>query len=166
VRWLVVASLGVVLLAGCTSDEGGSPEGSTGETTGRVPQPSATESLAASPSIESPSPTGEDVELTDLSGSWSGTWANTTPDQATGTFEIEWDQQGDALVGTITIDGTPCLSGGEITGRVNGPQIEFGVVSGEVEVSYTGVYDGQISMSGTYSTSCGDAEGSWEATRT
>ena len=92
--------------------------------------------------------------------------SNTTPNDSTGDFELAWTLQGGTLRGTITIDGSPCLDGGEITGVLTFDQIDFGVVSGQVEVAYTGTVDQNgKSMAGTYATSCGDAQGTWEATK-
>lgn len=101
-----------------------------------------------------------------LSGRWSGTWSNTTPDDSTGTFELDWKLDHSLLKGTIEIDGTPCLDGGNVTGALTFDQINFGAVSGQVEVAYTGTVDQNgKSMAGTYQTTCGDAHGTWEATR-
>ncbi len=68
------------------------------------------------------------------------------------------------MKGTITIAGTPCLSGGSVTGSLKGAAISFGVVAGRVQVSYDGTINGSR-MSGTYATDCGNARGDWEATK-
>ena len=79
---------------------------------------------------------------------------------------LDWKLDHGLLKGTIQIHGTPCLDGGEVTGALTLDQINFGVVSGQVEVAYTGTVDQNgKSMSGTYETTCGDAKGTWEATR-
>lgn len=102
----------------------------------------------------------------DLSGKWSGTWTNTTPDNSTGDFEIDWKLDHGQLRGTIVINGTPCLDGGNITGALALNVINFGAVSGQVEVDYTGRVDQNgKAMSGTYQTTCGNAQGTWEATK-
>ena len=64
------------------------------------------------------------------------------------------------------ITGTPCITGGTVSGTVTGSKISFGVVSGETQI----VYDGSISgttMQGTYvaPARCGDAKGSWTASK-
>jgi hypothetical protein len=120
----------------------------------------------SSPGGQSPTP-GQEKPEDDLSGTWAGTWANTTPDHSTGTFEIDWEQSVLSLEGTISISGTPCLTGGSISGAIDGQHISFGVVQGQVDVSYEGsVSDDGSEMSGTYSTDCGNARGSWKATKT
>jgi|KBSSwiStaDraftv2_1062776.scaffolds.fasta_scaffold137931_2 hypothetical protein len=119
--------------------------------------PTPASSTVASPTNQPPNSAG-------LSGTWTGTWGNQTPDQSTGTFTLTWSQNGNNLAGTITITGTPCLSGGSITGSVSGSTITFGAVQGEVEVKYSGSIAGQ-SMSGTYQTDCGNAKGTWNAVK-
>ena len=111
------------------------------------------------------SPTAAATAAGSLSGTWNGQWANSTPDDSTGTFTMEWIQQGSALAGTVTIEGTPCLTGGTMTGQLNGDQISFGVVQGEVTVNYSGVLKNDGSMAGTYETTCGNAQGTWQATK-
>ena len=57
------------------------------------------------------------------------------------------------------------MSGGRMTGEINGDQISFGVVQGEVTVEYSGVVNSDGSLAGTYNTSCGNAQGTWQATK-
>ncbi len=45
---------------------------------------------------------------------WSGTWANTSPDNATGSLEIVWTQDGSALQGVADHDGVSCFTAGGI----------------------------------------------------
>lgn len=117
----------------------------------------ATSATAAASATTSPTATG-------LTGAWPGEWQNTTPDASRGTFRIQWTQSGSALSGTITITGTPCLTGGSINGSLSGSALNFGVVTGQSQVSYTGTVSGNT-MSGTYTTSCGNAQGTWKATK-
>ena len=112
----------------------------------------------------SPSPPSES-DGSDLAGTWQGSWQSVKPDQSSGSFVLHWTQSGSSLTGSITINGTPCLNGGNISGEVNGDQITFGVVAGQVNVSYTGTLKGQDTISGSYSTDCGNASGDWTATR-
>ena len=116
------------------------------------------------PSTPPPATTPPTQAATGLSGTWSGHWANSVPDQSTGSFTISWTQSGDQLSGTIVINGTPCLTGGSITGTVHGSSITFGAVHGEVSVDYTGAVAGNT-MSGTYATDCGHARGAFTASK-
>lgn len=100
-----------------------------------------------------------------LGGQWTGTWADTSPDTSSGTFSLTWTQTGNNLAGTITVKGTPCLSGATVTGTINGSAISFGAVSGRITVTYDGSVSGN-KMQGTYSApTCGDAKGNWSATQ-
>ena len=82
-------------------------------------------------------------------------------------MSIEWEQSVSTLEGTSSIEGTPCLSGGTISGSIDGNDISFGAVQGQVEVSYEGTVSADGGeMSETYSTDCGNAKGSWDATKT
>ncbi len=165
----LVLALVVVLGAACGGGGGGTTSGVTGNqqaTTGptgptvATSPPTVTGVTGATGTTTSPPDLGAG-----LSGTWSGTWKNTTPDKAQGTFKLTWQQSGSVLTGTITIAGTPCLTGGHITGALNGSTISFGVVKGAVEVAYTGSVSG-TTMSGTYATSCGSAVGNWQAKKT
>lgn len=127
-----------------------------------LPAPTSQAPSATPTATATPSPTGA---LGDLSGTWSGNWADTSPDTAAGTFKVIWTQQGSTVSGTITISGTPCLSGGTVSGTISGSKITFGAVQGQRKVDYTGSVSG-TSMHGTYSApKCGNAVGNWNATQ-
>jgi hypothetical protein len=159
-RLLVVGACVAMIGGACTKSDGGGSTGSTGTT-----QTSGPTGSTGTTGISGPTGTTAQPEpISGLAGTWSGTWTNSTPDDATGTFELKWTQDGAKLDGTIQIDGTPCLTGGSITGKVRGDSINFGVVSGQVEVNYAGTVSGN-EMSGTYATSCGDASGDWQAVK-
>jgi hypothetical protein len=128
---------------------------------GNQTPPAATQTQTTPPA---PPPTTPPNQAAGLSGTWTGTWANSVPDHSTGAFTVVWTQSGANLSGTITITGTPCLTGGSITGTVGGSTISFGAVNGQVHVDYTGVISGST-MAGTYATDCGNARGSWQATK-
>lgn len=162
---VVVLACVALLATACTKSSTGNGGGGGGQPTGTGSvQPTASLQPSETPT-QSSSETGDPTPEGDLSGKWSGTWANSTPDTSTGTFELTWQQNGTALIGTIVIDGTPCLSGGAVTGKLRGSLISFGVVSGQVEVNYAGTFSGDT-MSGSYATSCGNAGGEWTATKT
>jgi hypothetical protein len=125
--------------------------------------PSPAPTPAPTPTAKpTPSPAPSETP-TDLNGTWTGTWQNSTPDQASGTFELTWARKASTMTGSIVIRGTPCLTGGSVSGTLSGAAISFGAVSGQVHVSYDGTIAGSH-MSGTYATSCGKARGTWEAT--
>jgi hypothetical protein len=94
---------------------------------------------------------------------WSGTWANTSPDNSTGSLEIVWTQDGSGLQGTLTMSGVACFTAGGIEGTVDGNQVTFQVLLRD-EVEFEGTIAGDR-VSGTFSLSCDGSEGTWEATR-
>jgi hypothetical protein len=94
---------------------------------------------------------------------WSGTWTNTSPDNATGSLGLEWAQQGTTLEGVVAMVGATCFGGGAMQGTIDGDKVAFEVVARD-SVSYEGTIVGD-SVSGTFSMSCDGSEGTWEATR-
>lgn len=169
---LRIAVVLVAVLLGATACASSGDSAATSSGPSRSPStvvvpPLATAS-AGSPSPSSPLPSpSPSAAAFDLTGDWSGTWANRTPDNSVGTFTISWTQEANGvLAGSIVIRGTPCLTGGTITGKLQGNLVSFGVVEGQAEVNYAGTVtlDGK-KMGGTYATPCGKAEGTWAATR-
>jgi hypothetical protein len=162
----VALAVVAVLSTACGGGGGGTTSGATGsQQTGPTGSTVATSPPTVTGVTGVTGATTAAPQGAKLSGTWSGTWKDTSPDTAEGTFKLTWQQSGPTLNGTITIAGTPCLSGGHIAGALNGSTISFGVVKGAVEVAYTGSVSG-TTMSGTYTTSCGNAQGNWEARRT
>ena len=149
-RSWIGAAVCVALLGACT-DSSSAGGGST-------------ESSTAAASSPMPSGAAGGTMISAVAGTWQGTWTNTSGGAASGTFQIDWQQQGSKLNGTIAITGTPCLAGGRITGNLDGDAIDFGVVSGAYKVNYKGSLSG-TTMSGTYSTDCGNSKGTWEASK-
>ena len=94
---------------------------------------------------------------------WTGTWTNTSPDNATGSLEIVWTQNGSALQGDLTMSGVACFTAGGIQGTVDGNAVTFQVLLRD-EVEFEGTIAGDR-VSGTFSVSCDGSEGTWEATR-
>src|SRR5439155_22296049 len=119
----VVAVLGTA----CGGGGGGTTSGATGsQQTGPTGPTSATSPpIVTGVTGVTGATTSPSDEGTKLSGTWSGTWKDTT-DPAEGTFKLTWQQSGPTLSGTITIAGTPCLGGGQIAGALNGSTISFG----------------------------------------
>jgi len=138
------------VLAGCSSSSSsfstvGSPvEGTGGNTTTSTPTSGGGSSSSA------------------LDGKWNGTWKDSAND--TGTFSVDFSQDGSSLNGTLSIAVT-CLDGAKVTGQVNGSSIEFGSVQGQCQVDYKGTINGD-QMSGTYDISgAGGLGGTWKASK-
>jgi hypothetical protein len=162
--WVVAGAAGLALLtmlAGCApaSPSSGSSASPSVEVSGEVstspaPEPSPTPS--ARPST---------TPLGSLSGTWKGTWTNETPFAAVGTFTLTWAQQGTKLYGALGVEGSNCLTAGNVTGTIAGNKISFGAVEGDVTIEYVGTVSDDDRMVGTYETDCGDASGTWTAIR-
>jgi hypothetical protein len=151
---ILLAALALATTAAACSDEPAVTSGPTGGSTG----PATTETTTTEETMPPPS------NAESLAGKWDGSWQNSSPDSSSGTFELEWQQDGDTLSGTIEVHGTGCFSEGSVDGTLNGSQIEFGIVSGGAKISYTGAVTAD-GLSGTYSANaaCGNAEGDWTA---
>ena len=148
-RWRLGVLVLTLLMATACSKSGGS-------TSSAVNQPSSQTTGSSSQ--------GAGSEF-DLSGTWAGEWVDTTPDNAIGGFTLTLTQVGSHLKGAIVVTGTSCLTGGKVTGTLNGDQISFGAVNGQASVDYTGAVTA-TTMNGTFKTSCGNAEGNWGAKKT
>ena len=163
---LGTASAGVLLvtLAACATTPSvvTAPSASPSETVTASTSPSPSNTPSSSPNT-SPSPPAS-ASLGALTGSWKGTWVNESPQTAVGTFTLSWAQQGNQLFGAIGVVGSTCLSGGNVTGTVNGTSLSFGAVEGNNMINYTGTYSGNT-MSGTYISACGNSKGSWSAVK-
>jgi hypothetical protein len=158
----------LVTLAGCATKPPANDAASPSPSVTASDLPSATASVAVSASASaspsgSPGPSGSG-SLGALTGSWKGTWVNESPQTAVGTFTLSWAQQGNNLFGAIGVVGSTCLSGGNVTGTVNGNSLSFGAVEGSNMINYTGTYNGNT-MSGTYASACGNSKGTWSAVK-
>jgi hypothetical protein len=157
----VAAALGLMVpLAGC--EQLSPSEGPSGTAT---PTPTETDT-ATSTATSTPTPSDDATPLGPLSGAWEGTWINTTPEPAIGTFTLVWAQQDDRLFGALTVTGSNCLSAGNVTGEIVGKGLSFGAVEGDTTIEYTGTIVDDDTIEGTYESDCGDSAGTWTATRT
>ena len=103
------------------------------------------------------------TELPPAAVRWTGTWTNTSPDNATGSLEIIWTQQGSALEGTVAMDSAACFTAGGMQGTIDGNAVAFEVV-GRDQVAFEGTIAGD-QVSGTFTMSCDGSRGTWKATR-
>ena len=154
---ILFAALALATAAAACSDQPAVTSGPTAGSTGPT-APTGT------PTTEAPTPPPSNADS--LAGAWDGSWQNSSPDSSSGTFELDWQQDGDTLSGTIEVHGTGCFGEGSVDGTLNGSQIEFGIVSGGAQITYTGAVTND-GLSGTYSANaaCGNAEGDWTAVR-
>jgi hypothetical protein len=152
-----------LLLAACVHDEPTvAASSATVSTTTASSAPPTTPSPSSTPSATT-SPTPAPPPSTGIDGSWSGTWASTSGGE-TGAIELVWAVSGSALTGTITLEGTPCLVGGVVSGTASGSSVRFLTSQPEVQIRYRGRV-GDSEIRGSYQSSCGDPTGTWSVTR-
>jgi hypothetical protein len=166
-RLLALGLVAMVGLAGCGEwdpwaepSSSASPAETATETATATPPPSVTV-----PPNPTPSPTATSTPLGPLTGTWDGTWVNVRVTPATGTFTLTWAQQGSRVVGAISVEGSNCLAAGSVDGTAVGKRLRFGAVEGAVTIEYDGTVVDEDKISGTYTSKCGDSEGTWTATR-
>ncbi len=159
-RAILLGVVFVLVLGACSTTGTATP--TPAPTAAATPLPSSAPTGAAT-SVPTPAVSNPSEGLT---GTWNGTWQDTTPDQAGGTFVLTWTQNGNALSGNIVVSGTPCLSAATVSGTVNGAAISFGAVSGTNTVTYNGTVSGSTMQGGyTAPSACEDAQGTWTATK-
>lgn len=100
----------------------------------------------------------------DLSGEWRGTYDNVAPLPSSGPFAVRITQQGDRLEGDLRLSGTGCELDGPIQGTLEGTKIRFGSVGGSQSITFEGTVSGDR-LSGTYTTTCLNSNGTWKAAR-
>ena len=164
--FLSTASAAVLLLglAACAQTPAAAPSPSPSASETATATPSPTAAATTTTATTSATPTASTTALGPLTGSWKGTWVNESPQTAVGTFTLSWAQQGNTLIGAIGVVGSTCLTGGNVTGTVNGSQLSFGAVEGNNMINYTGTVSGNT-MSGTYISACGNSKGAWSAVK-
>lgn len=161
--FLAALSLTVTLvLPACSS---GSTDVSAEDPSGPgATQSTGATSTGATGAEEPTAPTGSSGDEA-IAGTWEGTWSSSEFDLS-GTFTMTFEETADGFTGTIQIQGSDCVTDGQVTAAVDGTAITIGAVQAEQEIAFAGeVSDG--AMSGTYGSpaGCGDDSGTWEATR-
>lgn len=81
-----------------------------------------------------------------------------------GSLELTLNGKGSDFGGSITMDGTACLSNGILDRAYDGRDIEFRITQRAVEVRFVGEADA-ATMTGTFTTDCDAMDGTWTATR-
>jgi hypothetical protein len=72
---------------------------------------------------------------------------------------------GGLLSGTISVQGTPCVTSAKVIGGAERGLITFGAIKNGAGITFDGNVDGDT-MSGHYRTAnCGTDTGTWAATR-
>jgi hypothetical protein len=81
-----------------------------------------------------------------------------------GSLELTLTGRGADFGGSITMDGTACLSGGILTGAYDGRDIEFEVGQRDVEIRFVGRASA-AAITGTFASDCDGMDGTWTVTR-
>jgi hypothetical protein len=131
---------------------------------------------SAGPSIASATPTPSSTPLAmptasptpapaidEFPQSWAGTWADPVTG-GSGSLELTLTGKGADFGGSITMDGTACLSGGILTGAYDGRDIEFEVGQRDVEIRFVGRASA-AAITGTFASDCDGMDGTWTVTR-
>jgi hypothetical protein len=156
VSTVIIAVSLVVVLSACgtgSTDVTGGPTGPT-------------QTAPTGPTATGPSAGAGATGSGDLEGTWRGTWDTDVP-LISVTFSMQITSTTTGFTGAIAIEGSPCVTGGDVEVTLEGDQISFGTVEAEQEIAFEGTVSGD-QMSGTYEAgSCPPPNsGTWEATRT
>ena len=81
-----------------------------------------------------------------------------------GSIELTLTGKDAEFGGSITMDGTACLSGGILDGAYDGRDIGFVVTQRGVQMRFAGTAQ-NATISGTFATDCDAMDGTWTATR-
>jgi uncharacterized protein (TIGR03437 family) len=102
---------------------------------------------------------------TGLTGTWQGSWTSDEYLFVEGALSANLNQSGSTFTGTASYTGSPCFSGGSITGTINGSAISaiISVGSGQTVSLSATVNSTDTSISGTYSLSGGTCAPSGDA---
>ncbi len=147
---------------------GSTAPGGTGAPPSTGPSaPPATPSPAPTPipppaATPSPTPTPP-PPISDFPQSWTGTWQDPVTG-GSGSLELTLTGKDAEFGGSITMDGTACLSSGILNGAYDGRDIGFVVGQRAVELRFAGTAQAGT-ISGTFATDCDGMDGTWTVVR-
>jgi hypothetical protein len=123
-----------------------------------TPGPTATPAPTPSPTPTPPPP------ISEFPQSWTGTWQDPVTG-GSGSLELTLSGKDAEFGGSITMDGTACLSGGILDGAYDGRDIGFVVTQRGVQMRFAGTAQ-NATISGTFATDCDAMDGTWTVART
>ena len=104
---------------------------------------------------------------TGIGGEWSGDWTSAKFGDS-GHFDMRLKQSGKKFSGTVNIQGSPCVTKGTVSGRLEGDKIKFSVIRAEHRITYQGTLH-EAGMAGSWAKvaqgRCAADRGTWSATR-
>lgn len=103
-----------------------------------------------------------------VSGNWSGSWLSSNGVSGGAITFLPLMQNGSMLSGQINFTGSPCFSGGALSGVVSGSGFTGSLTAGSIRVDVDGTVTGN-QMNGTYDTvnagACTGDTGTFTASR-
>ncbi len=123
----------------------------------RTPTPTAPPAATPGPAPTPPPP------ISEFPQSWTGTWQDPVTG-GSGSLELTLSGKDAEFGGSITMDGTACLSGGILDGAYDGRDIGFVVGQRGVEMRFAGTAQGAM-ITGTFATNCDAMDGTWTVER-
>ncbi|MGA4545222.1 hypothetical protein ACPA54_35070 [Uniformispora flossi] len=119
---------------------------------------------ASGPGATGPAkPGGSDGSGGEVEGPWIGTYSNQKPVKANGPVSVVLTQDGDEITGDLQLEAPGCDFTGPVTGKVKGSKI---TLESGPDTAYRIQMEGTVSgdrMSGSYTTTCENASGTWKA---
>lgn len=151
--------------ASASASAGPSAVASPSTPASRLPATPAPASTPSPPPAPTPTPRRTPAPaISEFPQAWAGTWQDPVTG-GSGSLELTLTGKGADFGGSITMDGTACLSGGILTGAYDGRAIEFTIGQRDVEIRFVGAAGSASSMSGTFTTDCDAMDGTWTVTR-
>lgn len=93
-----------------------------------------------------------------------GRWTSNSGAAMTGTWSANLVQTDDALTGTFSIEGSPLMSGGSVTGSITEDEVVLGVmVSGSTEARFSAKIEG-TNINGEWAVPAIADTGTWSGT--
>jgi len=154
----------VVGSGGLASPAPGSSASTSPGGTGAPPStgPSAAPTLPMPTATPGPTPTPP-PPISEFPQSWTGTWQDPVTG-GSGSLELTLTGKDAEFGGSITMDGTACLSGGILNGAYDGRDIGFMVGQRDVEIRFAGTAQAGM-ITGTFATDCDGMDGTWTVAR-
>ncbi len=146
--------------AALTPDDcGGSIPGANGEDSGGGSGGSGGSSSSGS----SGSSGGSGSSSGDVAGDWAGRYVIEKPIQRNGSFTVTFVQHQNRLTGRLDLSAPGCDLSGPVVGEIDGDEVTLrSGASATDKITLEGKLSGN-EMSGTYTTNCEGAEGTWTA---
>jgi hypothetical protein len=91
-----------------------------------------------------------------LTGIWIGTWTDSI--ENSGDLTLTLTQTGTSVTGTVTINGSPCISTGTVSGDITGSDVALVIVSGVDIVTYNATCTSTLMYNGTLEFTAGDCD--------